>query len=213
MEKNIDFLGVIPARGGSKGIPKKNIKPIAGTPLIAWTIEQAKKSELLNTFFVSTDSNEIADIAKLYGSRVLSRPPELATDDSLIINTLQHILLYYPAKNIVLLQPTSPIRSPNLIDNCIKKYRKNIKADTLVTGFDCHYKPYSTYYKRRQDIEPFFYNDGNIYILNSNLIKKGKINSKNYIKYYTSRRENVEIDDDFDFWLAEKILEEKHESI
>ena len=74
------ILGVIPARGGSKGVSRKNIKPICGKPLIAWTIEAAKASKLLNRFVVSTEDTEIAQIAERYGAEVLRRPADLATD-------------------------------------------------------------------------------------------------------------------------------------
>lgn len=210
MEKNIEFLGIIPARGGSKGISKKNIKPIAGKPLIAWTIEKALQSTHLTKLIVSTDNYTIAKVSKAYGAEVLMRPPELATDDSLVIHTLQHAIKHFPANAIVILQPTSPIRSKRLIDFCIESYIYNDDVDAVVTGFDCHFKPYDTYIGRRQDLDTFFYNDGNIYIINTKLIKDGQLNTSNYYPIRTSKRENVEIDDDFDFWLAEKILEEQN---
>ena len=199
------ILGIIPARGGSKGIPRKNIKLIAGKPLIAWTIEHAINSNLLDDFIVSTEDPDITEVAEYYGATVLPRPKELATDTSLIIDTLKYILEHYPADVFVLLQPTSPIRSPDLIDRCIEEYKKR-NVDVVVTGFDCHYKPYETYVGRRQDLDTFFYNDGNVYVINTKLIKKGRINSVNYYPVYTSKEENVEIDDEFDFWLAEQIL-------
>src|SRR4051812_20547181 len=114
--KKINFLGVIPARGGSKGIPRKNIKMIAGKPLIAWTIEAAKKSKLMDRFVVSTEDAEIAQIARKYGADVLDRPKSLATDTATGISVIQHAVSVFDPKNVVLLQPTSPIRSKGLID-------------------------------------------------------------------------------------------------
>ena len=200
------IIGIIPARGGSKGVPRKNVRKIAGKPLLKWSIESAEKSKLLDEFYVSTEDEEIARITMEAGADIIPRPKKYATDKSLIIETLQHALKCKPyADAIVLLQPTSPIRNPGLIDKCIKKY-KDIDVDTVVTGFDCHYNPYETYVGRRQDLDTFFYNDGNVYVISSQLIKRGRINSSSYSPIITTREENVEIDDEFDFWLAEQIL-------
>ena len=201
------ILGVIPARGGSKGIPKKNIKMIAGLPLIAWTIKSAQESKLLDDFIVSTDDIEIAEIAQNYGSKISQRPKKLATDTSPIIHTLQYIEEHIPITLLVLLQPTSPIRNTNRIDECIQKYLQcNSSIDTVATGFMCKYKPYGTPPKNRQELKGFFYDDGNVYVINPQLIKYGYTRNERYLPVYTTREENVEIDDDYDFWLAEQIL-------
>ena len=209
------ILGVIPARGGSKGIPKKNIKIIAGKPLIAWTIEAAKKSTLLNRYLVSTEDEKIAEVAKGYGAEVLSRPASLATDEVPILNVLQHAIAQIPCDIVVLLQATSPIRKPGLIDECIREFMDK-RYDSLATGFQCKFIEYSKdveYSKnakelRRQDIEGFFYDDGNIYIIKADLIKREERYGKKIGRKIISRWENVEIDDEFDFWLAEKVLTE-----
>ena len=98
------ILGVIPARGGSKGIPRKNIRPIAGKPLLAWTIEHAKASKLLTRFVVSTEDAEIAKIARGRGAEVLKRPAKLAGDKADTLPVLQHALDAIPADIVVLLQ-------------------------------------------------------------------------------------------------------------
>ncbi len=208
--KKIKFLGVVPARGGSKGIPRKNIKLIAGKPLIAWTIESAKKSKLMDDFIVSTDDTEIATIAKKFGARVLPRPKHLATDTATTLSALQHVLKEIPAENIVLLQPTSPVRRYGLIDKCIKKFIRG-EFDNVGTGFICKFMEYGSYSKRRQDLKGFFYDDGNVYVVRAELIKKGKMFGRRVGRILTSREENVEIDDEFDFWLAEQILNKKKE--
>ncbi len=172
------FLGVIPARGGSKGIPRKNIKLIAGKPLIAWSIEAAKKSKLLGKFIVSTEDTEIAQISKKYGANVIERPVELATDEATTISVLQHVLTIVDAENVVLLQPTSPVREDGLIDNCIRRFQET-KVDNLGTGFICKFMEYGTYTQRRQDLKGFFYDDGNVYVIKSGLIKEGKTFGKN----------------------------------
>lgn len=200
------ILGVIPARGGSKGIPRKNIKIIAGKPLIAWTIEAAKESKLMNRFVVSTEDVEIAQLIRGYGVEVIERPIELATDQATMLSVLQHTLSVIEADIIVLLQPTSPVRDESLIDTCIKKFQET-GADNLATGFICKFREYSSYIQqRRQDIDGFFYDDGNVYIIKTSLIKKGKMFGENVERVLINREQNIEIDDEFDFWLAEEIL-------
>lgn len=199
------FLGVIPARGGSKGVPRKNIKMIAGKPLIAWTIEEAKRSLLIDRFVVSTEDDEIAAISRKFGAEVIRRPVCLASDTATTLSVLQDALKHFTADAIVLLQPTSPIRSKGLIDRCIGKFKAE-DPENLATGFMCKFLEYGTYSKRRQDMEGFFYDDGNTYVIKSSLIRNGKMYGKKACKILTSREENIEIDDNFDFWLAEQVL-------
>lgn len=206
MGKKVKYLGIIPARGGSKGIPRKNIKIIAGKPLIAWTIEAAKQSNILDDFIVSTEDEEIAKISQKYGVKVIKRPSELATDKATALSVLQHALSVSEADVVVLLQPTSPVRNEGLIDKCIKRFQEN-NADNLATGFICKFKEYgSGINQRRQQIKGFFYDDGNVYIIKSVLIKKGKMFGKKVERVCIEKEQNVEIDDEFDFWLCEQIL-------
>lgn len=199
------ILGITPARGGSKAIPRKNIKEICGKPLIAWTIEAAKASHLLDRYIVSTEDEEIARICENYGVDVLWRPPELATDEASTLSVLQHVAEQIPCKVVVLLQCTSPIRSKGIIDECIKKFLAN-DYDSLATGFICKYVEYGKNELRRQDIEGFFYDDGNIYVIKADLIRHGDRYGNKIGRNIISRWENVEIDDQFDFWVAEQIL-------
>lgn len=199
------MLGVIPARGGSKGIPRKNIKPIAGRPLIVWTIEAARKSKLLDRFVISTEDEEIANISRNCGAEVLKRPPALATDEATTLSVLQHTLTVIRADAVVLLQPTSPVRDANLIDNCIKEFRDK-GLDNLATGFICKFMEYGTCDKRRQDLKGFFYDDGSVYVIKSDLIKEGKMFGEKIGRIETTRDQNIEIDDEFDFGMAEQIL-------
>jgi len=203
------ILGIIPARGGSKGIPKKNIKEIAGKPLIVWTIESAQKSKLLDDFVVSTDDLNIVKVAQHNGAKVTQRLPKFATDTSPIIDTLKDLVNKIPCDTVVLLQATSPIRSPHLIDLCIKTYQ-TLDVDSVATGFECKFKPYGTNVKRRQDYKGFMYDDGSIYVINADIIRQGKLFTDKVKVINTSREENVEIDDDYDFWLAEQILKKRH---
>lgn len=202
------ILGVIPARGGSKGIPRKNIKPISGKPLIAWTIKAAKKSKLLDRFVVSTEDAEIASIARKYGAEIIDRPDFLATDRTAMVSVLRHVLSVIKADAVVLLQPTSPVRDPGLIDRCVMKFKRT-KADNLATGFICKFRKYGSILRRKQEIDGFFYDDGNVYVIKAELIKKGKFFGKKICRLEIDREQNVDIDDGFDFWLAEQILNKR----
>ncbi len=205
------ILGVTPARGGSKGIPRKNIREIGGKPLIAWTIEVAKKSKLLNRYIVSTENDEIARISKLHGAEILKRPHELASDEASTLSVLQHVIKEIPCETVVVLQATSPIRDHNLIDCCIKEFIDN-EYDSLATGFICRYVEYKKVKVelRRQDYNGFFYDDGIVYIIRADMITKGDRYGSKIGRKIISPWENVEIDDEFDFWVAEKIILEKN---
>jgi CMP-N-acetylneuraminic acid synthetase len=202
------ILGIIPARGGSKGIPRKNIAPICGKPLIAWTIEAAKSSKLLDRFVVSTEDPEIAAVSRKWGAEVLDRPPEFATDEADTLAVLQHALQMIPADVLVLLQATSPIRDEGLIDRCITRFLET-NADSLATGFTCKFVEYGKNDLRRQDIDGFFYDDGNCYVMKAGLVRAGDRYGKRIERVLLDREQNVEIDDDFDLWLAEQVLKRR----
>lgn len=202
------ILGVIPARGGSKGVPRKNIKPIAGKPLIAYSIEAAKMSRLMDRFVVSTEDAEIAAVARQYGAEVLERPAELATDEADTLDVLMHAVSNIPCDTVIVLQPTSPIRRPGLIDECVKQFQES-DCDSLATGFICKYMEYGKNTLRRQDIKGFFYDDGNVYVVKADVIRGGDQYGKSYAHKELTRFENMEIDDAFDFWMIEKAIEEK----
>lgn len=201
-------LGLIPARGGSKGIPGKNVKMICGKPLIVWSIEAALKSNRLDKVVVSTDSRYIAKIAKNAGAEILMRPAELATDTASTQDVMVHALQHYHADTLVLLQPTSPYRSDGLIDACICEFVEG-GYDSLATGFICNYKEYGTNTLPRQEIEGFFYDDGNVYVIKTKNILSGDRYGNKIGRKLISRYENAEIDDEFDFWLLEHILRDK----
>ena len=199
------ILGVIPARGGSKGIPRKNVKQINGKPLIAWTIEAAKESKMIDRYVVSTEDEEIAQIIRGNSVEVLSRPSALATDEATTISVIQHAIEQIPCDVVVLLQVTSPIRRPGLIDECVREFKDN-EYDSLATGFTCKYIEYGKNNSRRQDIEGFFYDDGNVYVIKADLIERGERFGEKIGRKVISRWENTEIDDKFDLWLGEQIL-------
>ena len=137
-------LAIIPARGGSKGLPGKNIKELCGKPLIAWSIEQALKSKYIDNVVVSTDTEEIAKIAKECGADVpFLRPAELAADDSPTSDAILHVLEQLNMKGesydyVALLEPTSLLRKSNDIDDAISMIVKNTDANCLVSVGEVH---------------------------------------------------------------------------
>ena len=194
MKNNI--LGIVTARGGSKGIPGKNIKFLGDKPLIAYTIEVAKKSSLVNHLIVSTDDEEIARVCKEWGANVpFIRPKELALDGTPHLPVLQHAIDFYEKNNslivdyVVVLQPTSPFRTVEDLDGTIQKLI-DTKADSAVslceipTGFhpvkikklDGDFvKPYSIPEEegiRRQDLPVAYKRSGAVYAMKRDLIMK-----------------------------------------
>jgi CMP-N,N'-diacetyllegionaminic acid synthase len=144
-----DVLAVIPARGGSKGIPRKNIRPLAGKPLIAYSIEQAKAAARVNRVIVTTDDAEIAEVARLWGADVpFLRPPELAQDRTPDLPVYQHLLGWLKESEgripdaLVVLRPTCPVRPAGLIDQAVEKLF-SAGCDSIRTGYNVgHVHPY-----------------------------------------------------------------------
>lgn len=201
------ILGVIPARGGSKGIKRKNLKKICGRPLIYWSIKAAKESKLLDRFIVSTEDPEIRSVAQNLGADVLDRPKYLSRDFSTMLSVLQHVIKTIKGIDVVvLLQPTSPMRDGSLIDCCIKKFLET-KVDSLATGFRSYqYRWGSTQNTPRQKLTGWFYDDGNIYVHKAASLKAGKWVGKNNFPMIIDKRYNFEIDDDLDFLIVETLL-------
>jgi N-acylneuraminate cytidylyltransferase len=175
-------VGVIPARGGSKGVPRKNIRVAAGKPLIAWTIEEALKSKYIDRLVLSSEDPEIMEIASRYGCDVpFHRPMELALDDTPGIDPVLHALGELPGYDyIVLLQPTSPSRAVSDIDGCIERCEES-RANACVSVVKCHEHPYHMFsaqhdftlqrlvpeainFHRRQDYPDFFLLNGAVYV-------------------------------------------------
>ena len=205
------ILGVTPVRGGSKGIPKKNIRPLNGKPLLAWTIEAAKSSKLLGDYVVSTEDSDIAKVANDWGARVVKRPLELALDAIITLPVLQHVLEEEQADILVLLQATSPIRDPGLIDRCIQQYL-DTKPDSLATGFICHEMEYGSLFLPRQGVTGFFCDDGNVYVIDADLLRSGERYGDKRDQVLVDREQNLDINDEFDFWLAGQILKRRTET-
>ena len=142
MYKNKKIISIIPARGGSKRLPRKNILLLAGKPLIAYSIEQSFKSKYIDRTIVSTEDKEIAETSKKYRAEIIKRPKELATDEATTLVVLQHVLSVLREQNynpdvVVLLQPTSPLRKTSQIDESIRKLIDN-NANMVVSASELH---------------------------------------------------------------------------
>lgn len=150
-------VGFIFARGGSKGVPGKNIRPLGGKPLIAWSIEQALAVRRIERVVVSTDSPEIADVARAFGAEVpFMRPSHLAQDDSPEWLAWRHALEYLRNQEgalpdtMVSIPTTAPLRLPIDLENCLDEYEKGV-ADVVVTVTDAHRSPYFNMVSRQAD--------------------------------------------------------------
>jgi CMP-N,N'-diacetyllegionaminic acid synthase len=199
------ILGITPARGGSKGLPKKNIRLICKKPLIAWTIEAALQSKLLDRYVVSTENPEIKAVSLSWGAEVVDRPLSLATDDATTLSVLQDVLEKIDADILVILQCTSPVRETDLIDRCIDKFLKT-GADALATGYMCNLFEWGSYSSRRQDLASFFHDDGNVFVIRAENIRNEDMFAGKRETLLTGPEYRFEIDDEFDLWLNEQIL-------
>lgn len=223
-------IGIIPARGGSKRIPRKNIVDINGKPMIAYTILSANKSILGKDVYVSTEDSQIAKISEKYDAKVIKRPRELAQDTSATLPVLQHVVDVLEKQGlvfdtVVLLQPTSPFRNVETIDKGIKKLWDNWdKLDAVFTVKPTKFPPlwmlrikkdileflYPNDFSkiRGQDLEKTYEIDGVLYVLKKDLVKK----SENYPFAYgrtgyliTGKIESIDIDDMDDLEIARAV--------
>ena len=186
-------IAIIPARGGSKRIPEKNIKLFAGLPLLAHSILYAQQNEtLIDEIYVSTDIIEIKKIAIQYGAKVIDRPEHLSGDLEPTITALKHVLESIDCsdvESVVLLQPTNPLRPQDLLKQAFEIYN-NSNCDSLFTVSRNYqkfgkitankYHPFNyTIGQRSQDLEPLFFENGLLYITKADLILNGIIISEN----------------------------------
>lgn len=222
-------LAIIPARGGSKGVPGKNIKPLGGKPLLAYTIQASNAAKLLTKTIVSTEDQAIISCAKSYNAQVpFVRPDDLATDTAKSIDVVQHAVQFMESKGeffdaICLLQATSPFRTDGMIDKAIQKFI-DTDADALISVLPVphEYNPHWTFevnesgslkiatgeneiISRRQDLPIAYHRDGAIYITKTEFIKKGTFygNTLTYIE--SDPNLHVNIDTLLDWEKAEEI--------
>ena len=229
MFKTCSVLAIVPARGGSKGVPNKNIRELGGYPLLTYTIEAAKKSEYIDAIVMTTDSEEIARVAELHGAEApFRRPAHLATDTARTIDALVHAIEWLGEQGrrydaVVLLQPTSPLRTEHEIDEAIETFFENnqlglasvaevIENPVLTRRLDAYgilhpiLPVCST--ARRQDMPKFYHVDGAIYINRSDDVNKDTSLNDNPIAYVMPKMRSVDIDSLEDFYLAERYLKE-----
>lgn len=221
------FLAIIPARGGSKGLPKKNILDLAGKPLIAWTIEASLEAKKISKTVVSSDNHEILELSKTHGADILIRPEELSTDtassESVIEHALNHIEGEYDY--VVLLQPTSPLRSSKDIDKAIDKMVTE-KASALISVYEVDNKLLKTFkyndngylesisndqypFMRRQELPKVFMPNGAIYIINIDEFNKCKsLLTHKTASYVMDNRSSLDIDSQADLDKAIKAIKD-----
>ncbi len=233
MYKDLKTLAIIPARSGSKGLVDKNIKNLAGKPLIAWSIETALNSNIFDEVIVSTDSQKYADIAKKYGASVpFLRSKENSSDNASSWSVVKEVVDNVDKKFdvIVLLQPTSPLREAKDIKASIDLFIKK-DADYVLSVCKCPHpvqwtniigkdlsldnfikKEYLD--KRRQDLEQNYILNGAIYILRAELLSE-KINmfTNKSFAYIMSEANSIDIDTDLDFRMAEIFMNSKNEEM
>lgn len=224
-------LVVIPARGGSKGIPHKNIKPLNGKPLICYSIDVARQFTSDENICVTTDDDEIIKVVENYGLKVpFKRPDELATDHCGSNEVIQHAYQFYADNGlqydtILLLQPTSPFRKMEFLKEAVSLYDDSIDMVTSVKLSSCN--PYYDGFEedeegllriskgdgtieRRQDAPSVWQQNGSIYVINpKSLMEKGMAHFCRIRKYAMSELYSVDIDNPFDWKIAELVINEK----
>lgn len=231
MYKGKKIAALITARGGSKGIPKKNIVKLCGKPLINWTVESAVKSKYIDKIFLSTDSDEIINSVKKFPVEIpFKRPKNLSTDKSTSTDVILHFIDWMKKKcnqfdTLLLLQPTSPFRKSVHIDNSIKKFidsdslslisiTENIKSPFLSRKinskgfveklFDAKNE------KRRQDIPLTYYINGAIYLTDVKNFEKYKtFQTTKTLSYIMPYYSSIDIDEPVDLKIAELYFKEK----
>lgn len=226
------ILVIIPARGGSKGIPHKNIKPLNGKPLIHYTIDVARQIVTDEDICVSTDDQEIIKCVENYGLKVpFVRPAELATDTAGTYEVLLHALDFYEKQGkifdiVILLQNTSPFRTAEQVNEAIQLYKEGI--DMVVSVKECPANPYYCVFEenkdgylhvckgdgkitRRQDAPKVYEYNGAIYIINSKSLKQMPLYAfPHKVKYVMDAKSSIDLDTMFDWNMAEMTIKERN---
>lgn len=219
------ILAIIPARGGSKGIPRKNIRLMCGKPLISYSIENALNSTFDLDVVVSTDDEEIERIALLYGAQVIKRPTHLATDNVTLDPVIYHATTEMEKKYrktydlVITMQPTSPVLKSSTLENAIKYFIEN-NFDTVISGIN---RPHLSWTEIDGKIVPLYKERLNRQYLPKNLVETGAffITKRKFVKensrlgdkisiYEVPENESIDIDSPQDWWIAEKELSKKN---
>ena len=224
-------LGLVPARGGSKGVPRKNIRPLCGRPLIAYTAEAALAASLLERVILSTEDAEIAAVGKSFGLDVpFMRPAELAADSTPSVLVVKHALAWLEERGekydaVCLLQPTHPLRQPADIDGCIRMLGES-GADAVVTVSEVppEFNPHWVFFRsadgflrlstgeqapipRRQELPPAFHREGSVYVTRCDVLAStGSLLGTRLAGYPVDPARSVNIDTPEDWAMAEELL-------
>jgi len=215
----VEFLAIIPARGGSKGIPRKNVIDFCGKPLIAHTISAALNSKYIKQVIVTTDCDEIAKVSETHGAEIIKRPAEFATDTAKTIDAIMHVIENSESENIVLLQPTSPLRKTFHVDEAIEMFLAHgesvvsvneTKSPLLIR--DVRNKPilYQRSDVRRQDSPVYNIVNGAIYINKTKEITQNTSFNDNTIAYVMDKKYSIDIDEPLDLKIAETIYHSEY---
>ena len=224
------ILPLVPARGGSKGVKNKNIKGLSGKPLLSWTIQSVQASSL-GDVYVSTDNSEIAAEARKMGAQVIDRPPHLASDEARSLDVILHALENTNRENfdaVMLLQPTSPFRAARDIDDAVQSYINAVpKADSLVSVTDIggahparmrkivNGLLQTPEYARglegvpRQELDKLYILNGAIYLTSVETLRSRSLTGSRSIPHIMPAARSINIDTEFDFYLAEQIAAKK----
>lgn len=226
-----EVIAIIPARGGSKGIPRKNLIDLGAKPLLSWTLESAFKAESVTRVLVSTDDPEIARTSIDLGAECLMRPAELATDHIHAVHVVLHALetLQIDAELVLMLLPTSPFRQAYEIDDAIRTYRQQPDSDSLVSvceldkqilhlrnirkGFLVPLAETTNLNIQRQDLEPLYALNGSIYVSTpAKLLKNRSFHTSYTIPYIMPWLHSIDINSLQDLSLAKTLLQEVNQS-
>ena len=232
MHKGKTYLAIIPARGESKRLPRKNLLDLNGKPLVSWSIEAGLNSKYIDKVVVTSDDADILNIAKYYGVLSINRPIELSSDTATTFDAVEHAIeniKYYDY--IVLLQPTSPLRTEWHIDKAIE-FLINKEADAIVSVCEMDHSPLwsntlddtlsmaefltkSIKNKRSQDLDSYYRINGAIYICDTKklLKEKGFFIENGIYAFKMDRETSIDIDNEIDFQLADLILKSKGVSL
>lgn len=229
MIANKSVIAIIPARGGSKGLPGKNIKDLCGKPLIVWTIEAALKSSYIDTVLVTSDDDNILKISEAAGAKIIKRPSNLATDESPSMDAILHALEHRKKYDIViLLQPTSPLRNNQHIDEALELFISK-ESNSVISVSEVIESPYwmyeikegvlrplleNTNVTRRQDLPKVYKLNGALYIKQYEklVLDKSFVDLSTY-SYVMPLNIAIDIDNKLDWQLATKLLEEGNKCI
>ena len=229
MYKDKTFLAIIPARGGSKRLPRKNVLKLNGQALISYTIKAGLDSKYIDKVIVTSDDEEILNISSSYGADTIKRPDYLATDTATsfdaIVHTIKNIKYY---DYIILLQATSPLRTSKHLDEAIKLLDEK-NADAIVSVSEMEHSPLwsnllpkdgsmsgflrdEILNKRSQDLETYFRLNGAIYICKTNKLLKEKtfFLQENIYAYKMDKEDSIDIDEEIDFKIAGMLLNNKY---